>query len=99
MNKNEFINMCISDAGNDETLLYIVELFKEVIPDTFEVDGKKDPKDFYKFMEDYASKNQKNGRYCINPEQSMKLAKEYLGIKDLNILKKNSDILNLEDFF
>ena len=35
MNKNEFINMCTSDAGNDETLFYIVELFKEVIPDTF----------------------------------------------------------------
>ena len=50
-------------------------------------------------MEDYASKNQKNGRYCINPEQAKKLAKEYLGIKDLNIPKKNSDILNLEDFF
>ena len=98
MLKNEFINMCIQDAGTDENLLAVVELFKEVVPDNVEIDSSKNPKGFYDHMEEYAKKNQVNNSYCITPSLAKKLAFEYLEIKESSN-KKSSEIINLEDFF
>ena len=99
MNKTEFINMCIQDAGEDETLLVIVDLFKEVIPTDVDVDSTKEPKGFYNYMKDYAQKNQKNGKFCVNPLLAKKLAIEYLQLNIEVFEKKSPEILNLEDFF
>ena len=97
MNKIEFINMCIQDAGTDETLKIIVELFDELIPAGVEVDATKDPKGFYDYMREYAQKNKKDGCYCVNPQLAKKLAIEYLNLEVKE--KKSSKIVNLEDFF
>lgn len=97
MNKTEFINMCIQDAGNDETLKIVVELFDELIPAGADVDATKNPKGFYDYMRDHARKNQKAGCYCVNPQLAKKLAIEYLNLDMKG--KKSSQIVNLEDFF
>ena len=99
MNKSEFINMCIQDAGNDETLLAVVEVFKEVIPEDADVDSTKDPKSFYNYMKDYARKHVKNNSCCINPVLAKQLAIEYLNLNIVVKEKKSSQIINLEDFF
>ena len=99
MNKSEFINMCIQDAGNDETLLAVVEVFKDVIPDDVDVDSTKHPQDFYKYMEKYALDNKKGSTFCINPVLAKKLAIEYLNLNIVVKENKSSQILNLEDFF
>ena len=101
MNKNEFIDMCIQDAGNDNTLLAVVDVFKEVIPDDVEIDSTKDPKGFYDYMKEYARKKQKGGAYCITPDVAKQLAVEYLKLNVTAIIekKKTSQIMNLEDFF
>lgn len=100
MDKQEFINMCRSDAGNDETLNYVVDLFEEVIPNNCDVDSKKEPKGFYNFMYDYARKNKKSNSFCINPALAKKLAIEYLGIKAANekVVIKNPGFINFDDF-
>ena len=97
MNKIEFINMCIQDAGSDEILKIIVELFDELIPAGVEVDATKNPKDFYDYMCEYAQKNQKDRCYCVNPQLAKKLAIEYLNLEMKE--KKSSQIVKLEDFF
>ena len=99
MNKTEFIEMCTRDAGNDETLLAVVEVFKEVIPEDADVDATKDPKGFYDYMKDYASKHRTGDSCCINPTLAKKLANEYLNLNIEVKEKKSSIIVNLEDFF
>ena len=99
MNKNEFIQMCIQDAGDDATLLAIVEVFKEVIPSDADVDSTKHPQDFYKHMKKYALDNKKGSTFCINPALAKKLAIEYLKLNIVIKENKSSQILNLEDFF
>lgn len=97
MLKNEFINMCKCDAGDNDNLLAIVDLYKKVIPENHDCDSEKDPKTFYNYMYDYASKNKKNNCFCINPSLAEKLACEFLQINNDN--RKSSQIINLEDFF
>ena len=99
MNKTEFIEMCTRDAGNDDTLLAIVEVFKEVIPVGSDVETTKDPKSFYDYMKDYASKHRTGDSCCINPTLAKKLAIEYLNLNIEVKEKKSSSIVNLEDFF
>lgn len=97
MNKLEFIDMCIQDAGNDETLLAVVEVFKEVIPEDADVDATKNPAGFYDYMHGYAKEHQRNGGYCITPTLAKDLAAKYLNITLKE--KKTSQFINLEDFF
>ena len=99
MNKTEFIEMCTSDAGNDETLLAAVEVFKEVIPEDAEIDATKDPKGFYDFMYDYAQEHKNGNSCCISPSMAKNLAIEYLKLDIVVKEKKSSQIINLEDFF
>ena len=87
--------MCIQDAGNDETLLAIVDLFKNTIVSGDDIDATKNPHGFFQYMKDYARKNQKNGSYCVFPAIAKKLVSEYLEIN----VKCSSNIVNLEDFF
>ena len=100
MNKSEFIAMCRSDAGNDETLNFVVDLFEEVIPNNCDVDSKKEPIGFYNFMYDYARKNKKSNSFCINPALAKKLAIEYLNIKEVSekTVEKKTDFINFDDF-
>ena len=98
MNKKEFIEMCIRDAVDDEVLVEIVNLFKEVIPNDFDVESTKDPKGFLEFMRSYAKENSKSGCFCVTLTVAKKLVCDYLKIEDINN-KKSSEFINLEDFF
>ena len=95
MNKTDFIEMCKRDAGDNPVQLAIVDLFDEIIPSNVEIDGNKNPGDFYKEIKKFASDNRKGSSYCITPVKAKELAIKYLNIE----VKEKESFINLEDFF
>ena len=101
MTKNDFLTLQEEDIKtlNNQSYNAILELFKQYIPNSADIKENKSVDGVYKFMYEYAKKNQKDKCYCIDPFDGFKkLMFDYLEIKET---EEGSFKINvsLEDIF
>ena len=86
MLKSEFLKMMRQDAiTGDQQIKTMLSCFEEVLkeyPDTVEIDGKKNLKECFNKMRDYARENQVDGSYFFSPQQTYDFIKNYLELKE-----------------
>lgn len=105
MRKEEYVNELTIDneTSGDMREIYVnvIECVKRAIsnaPSNIEIDGKLGLKELYKAIEDEARKKKRGQCAVISDSEAVEIIAKKLGVKSVNIEKKD-DTVNLEDFF
>ena len=100
MNKQEFLLMQEQDLithADREQLLPVLECMKEALkaaPVDAEIDPKKTAEGCLSHMKAAAEKKKRNGSYYMGPDEALKVAADYLNIKNFH----SSGKIDLADF-